>query len=254
MGLHPLQRLPSAARLTGQDPCLGRRPAPAGQRQELPGRAPGGGEYVLIPPVQPVAGEGHRHGARLLHQLLQHAPLLGGEVGEAVQVDVPPLRPAALRQRRRQPGEPVPGIGPLPEGQRLIGPADKGQVGKLVPGLSPGLPGHFPQLFRGNSAGLALVHRGGQPGEELGLPGGAGVYLQLVGHRLEGHVHQQQPPARVQGRGGQSARHGKDPAGKPGEGEHLRVQTHGVASLCAQPALHIVGVLLRNNEQLGPPP
>ena len=86
------------------------------------------------------------------------------------------------------------------------------------------LLGHLKELFRGNPAGFALVHRGGQLGEELGLPGGLGVDLQLPGHRFECYVHEQQPSPGVQGGLRQPPRHREHPAGQPGKGEHFGVQ------------------------------
>ena len=84
--------------------------------------------------------------------------------------------------------------------------------------------------------------------------GRAAVHPELFPHCLEGGAHEENPPPRVQGRGGQPAGDGKDPAGQPGKGEHLSVQGDPAAPRGAQGPLGVVGVLLRDNEDLGPCP
>ena len=64
--------------------------------EELPGGPPGRGKVVLAPLRNAVAGEAHRHRPGLTEEHRQHTPLLGGEVGEAVQIEVHTLRPSVL--------------------------------------------------------------------------------------------------------------------------------------------------------------
>ena len=175
-----------------------------GQPEELAGGAAGGGENPRAPLVllQLVAGEGHGDGIGLPQQGGEHRPLLGGEVGEGVQVEVLPRRPVLPGERLRQPGQPVPGVGPLAGGHGLVGAVDEREVPQLVPLPAAALLPRGPELLRGDAAGLELVHRGQQAGEKGGLAGGALVHPQLRGHRPEGGAQQQQAAAPVQRRGG----------------------------------------------------
>ena len=225
-----------------------------GQPQQAAGRAAGGGEdaRAVLLVVQAVAGQGHGHRIGLLEQGLDNQRLLRGKVGEAVQVHVHPLCPAALLQPLRQAGHPVPGVGGPAGGEGLIGPVDEGQVQQLVPLGAVGLLPRCPQMLGRDAAAFQLVHRGDEPGEELRLPGGPAVHLQLPCHRLEGGVHQQQPSARVQSGGSQSAGDREHPACHAGEGEHLGVPGHLIPPDGTQTALHVVGVLLRHHQHLGP--
>ena len=107
------------------------------------------------------------------------SPLLGGEVGKAVQPQVLSLGPGAVRQLLRHPGEPVPGVQGAPGGQLLIGAADEAQVPELVPLGAARLLPRPDQLFRGD-AGLPQLVPGGQQGLEKGGPPGG------PGHRRRG--------------------------------------------------------------------
>ena len=230
----------------------GNSPLP-GQAEELPGGAPGRGKEsaLSVPLLQGITGEGHRHRPGLPEQDGEHLALLGGEVGKAVQIEVLSLGPAAPLQGGDQPGEAVPGVGPLLLGEGLIGPEDQGDVPELVPlapaGLLPGLP----EGLGRDAAALELIHRGEEPRQKGRLAGGPAVDREFVGNLPQGGIHEQEPSPRVQRRGGHSSVDRKDPPGQPGEGEDLRIAGDLVPRGGAQPALAVVGVLFRHDEDLG---
>ena len=200
-----------------------------------------------------VAGEGHREAVRLTHQVAQHLPLLGSEVGKAVQPQVHPLGPGVLLQLFRRPGQPVPGVQGRPGGHGLIGPADQPQVPQLLPLRAGELAPSLEQQLRLDAAALQLVRRGQQALQKHRPAGRAGIDRQLVGHRLHRLVHQQQPTAGVQLRLPHPACGQKHPVGQPTEGQHLTVQGDPVPACPAQGPLRLVGLLLRHDEHLLPP-
>ena len=226
---------------------------PAGQADQLGGGFPGGGKDARPPLVllQAVTGEGNRQAGRLGHELLQHQPLLGREVGEAVQPQVLAPGPGAVFQLVRRPGKPVPGVQGAAGGEGLILPAEEPQVPELLP-LRPG--GGLPRLhqgLRGDAGAFQLVHRGQEGLKEGGPAGGAAVHLQLALHVAHRPVHEQQPAAGVQLLLPQAPRRLKDPVGQTAEGEHLGVQADGGPSRPAQGPLGLVGLLLGHHEHLG---
>ena len=200
-----------------------------------------------------VAGEGHSKAVCLAQQVAQHLPLLGGEVGEAVQPQVHPLGPGVLLQLFRRPGQPVPGVQGRPGCHGLIGPADQPQIPQLLPLRAGELMPCLEQQLRLDAAALQLVRRGQQALQECRPAGRAGIDRQLVGHRLYRLVHQQQPAAGIQLWLPHPARGQKHPVGQPAEGQHLSIQGDTVSACPAQGTLRLMGLLLRHDEHLLPP-
>ena len=236
---------------------LNRGPRLLCQPQQEGGGPPSGGEDAGLPlPVQGSTGEGHGDAAGLRQKLPQHQPLLGRKVGKAVHIHVHAAGVSSLFQPLRQPGEPVPGVGGGPGGQGVVGPEDEPQVPQLLPLPAPGLLPRPGQGRRSDLILLALVQCGQQASQESWLAGGALIDAQMAGHRLQRGVHQQQPPAGVQGGDGHAAhlRLGKDPAGQPGEGQHLGIEGDLVPRHSAQGPLGIVAGLLRHENELSPLP
>lgn len=66
------------------------------------------------------------------------------------------------------------------------------------------------------------------------------------------HSSSRRPPPSSAG-AAKPAVHGEHPVGQPGEGEHLGEEGHPAASDGAELALHAVGVLLGDDQNLGPP-
>ena len=207
------------------------------------------GEDSLLPFPVP-AGEGHGDRVGLTQDLLQHQPLLGGEVGEAVQVDVLVLEEGVALEFVGQTGEPVPGVQAAPGGHGLVGPEDQPQVPELFPVQALGLLPHLGQLGPGDAAAFQLVHGGDKAGQEFRLPGGHGVHRQAAADRFQGSVHDQQTAALVQHRLGAAPGQGEHPVFQPGEGEDLSVPPRLVAVFPAEPLFCLEGGLLRHQQKL----
>ena len=248
------QRLRLSGRFRDKVFHLTGNPLLPGQTEQGSGGAPGGGKDALLVLLQPVAGEGDGHGVGLGHEQPQQLPLLGGEVGKAVQPEVHPIPPAAGTQLVRRPGEPVPGVQGGLGGEGFVLPEDEPQVPELVPlGAGDLLPRPDQQLGQ-DAAAFQLVRRGQQGGEKGGPPGGPAVDLQLGSHPLHRPVHQQQPPAGLQLLLPQAPGLLENPIGQAAEGQHLRPEINLGASGGAQGPLGLVGHLLRHQQHLGPLP
>ncbi len=185
----------------------------------------------------------------------EHLPLLGREVGEAVQVEVPARRPVLPGERLGQPGQPVPGVGPLAGGQGLVGAVDEREVPQLVPlrrlrpppPPSTGAPGVMRQLLSSSTVAS-------RPERKAGLREGRWYTRSCPGHRPGGR--------RTSAAAGRPRPGPGRPARRTTENTRLasRVKEstsakseHPAASDGAQAALHVVGVLLRDDQDLGPP-
>ena len=216
--------------------------------------APGRGKDSRAPLVllQMVAGEGDGDLVGLGHELGKHLPLLGGEIGEAVQPQVHVLGPGAGRELLRRAGQPVPWVQGGAGSEGLVGPADEPQIPQLVP-LGPfHLLPRLEEQLRLDTAAFQLVHRGQQVFQKGRTPGGPGVHGQLLGHRFHRLVHEQQPSAAVQFRLSHASRGQEHPVGQTAEGQHLGVQGHLVPPCLTKGTLGLVGLLLRDHQYLPP--
>ena len=215
-----------------------------------PGRRKDAGPSLVL--LQVVAGEGDGDLVGLGHELGKHLPLLGGEVGEAVQPQVHILGPGAGGELLRRAGQPIPGVQGGAGSEGLVGPADEPQIPQLVP-LGPfHLLPRLEEQLRLDTAAFQLVHRGQQVFQKGGTAGGPGVHGQLWGHRLYRLVHEQQPSAAVQLRLPHASRGQKHPVGQTAEGQHLGVQGYLVSPGLTKSTLGLVGLLLRDHQHLPP--
>ena len=105
---------------TGNAPLLSQ---PYQHSSSTPGRRKDAGPPLVL--LHVVAGEGDGDLVGLGHKLGKHLPLLGSEVGEAVQPQVHILGPRANGQLLRRAGQPVPGVQGGAGSEHLIGPADQ---------------------------------------------------------------------------------------------------------------------------------
>lgn len=133
-------------------------------------------------PVQPVRGEGDRHGLRLPQEGPQHQPLLGREVREAVDIDIHATGIAAFLQTLGQPCDAVPRVGRRPRGKRLIGAKNQPQIPELFPLPTLHRLARPGQVVRKDLILLAFVQRGQQSCEESRFPGGTGIDGQAAGN------------------------------------------------------------------------
>ena len=232
---------------TGNAPLLSQ---PHQHGSGAPGRRKDAGPPLVL--LQAVAGEGDGDLVGLGHELGKHLPLLGGEIGEAVQPQVHVLGPGAGREFLRRAGQPVPWVQGSAGSEGLVGPTDETQIPQFVPLRTFHLLPRLEEQLRLDTAAFQLVHRGQQVFQKGGTAGGPGVHGQLLGHRLNRLVHKQQPSAAVQFRLSHASRGQEHPVGKAAEGQHLGVQGYLVPPCLTKGTLGLVGLLLRDHQHLPP--
>ena len=193
-----------------------------------------------------VPGERDGDGVGLLQDLLQHKPLLGGKVGEAVQINVFLLKERIGAELLGQAGEAVTRVQGPSRRAGLIGPEDEAQVPELLPVQPLCLLPHLGQRLAGDAAAFQLIHGGEETAQKLRAAGRHGVDGQVGRDGAQGGVHGQQPPALVQHRLGHAPGQGEDAVFQTGKGEDLSIHPRPVSVLPAEALLRLKGRLFRH--------
>ena len=244
----PLQMAQSRVVGTGQRPDLpGTARLLRQPRQLVPG-AEGDLEHLLGAVRLPQQRDGD--GPGLPRYGLQHLPLLGVEVGEAVQKHVLAEDVAGGSQRLAEPGHPVPGVKAGTVQPGLIRPVQQAQIQQLVPAGPLDLPGLALQQRRGHAVAAQLVKEVQQLLQKRRLLGGAAVDLQQRSHLPQGLLQRQQLAAGVQRHLGGAAGQGQHPVTQTAEAEDLRMAAGGIPAEAAQVHLRLVGGMLRHQQDL----
>ena len=247
----PLQVAQGRVIPAGERDRLPGPPGPLGQAHQLLFGAQGGLEHLLAAVRLPQ--QGHSDAPGLPQQDLQHPPLLGGEVGEAVQVDILPHGVGGRLQVVAEFAHPVPGVQARPQEPGLVGGVQQAQVQELIPG---GAALHLPGLgVQGGGIHLIaaqLIEQVQQLLQKGGLPGGAAVDPQLRRHLAQSLLQRQQLAAGVQRHLG-AAGDGEHPLAQTAEAEDLGVAAGGIAAEAAQVHLRLVGGVLRHQQDLAAP-
>ena len=163
--------------LTGEVFDLDRRSLPLRQAAEAVQGAEGGLEHLLFAVRLPQEGDGE--GVGLAEEDGEAAALLGGEVGEAVDVDILIQGVAGFLQAVPELGHIVPGVQARAEEAGLIGGVEKAEVPELIMGGPGDGLGLLVEGFRGDLVAPELVEEVQKLAEEGGLPGGTAVNCQL---------------------------------------------------------------------------
>ena len=244
----PLQMAQGGAVGPGQDLDLPGAARPVRQPGQLVPGPEGDLEHLLGAVRLPQQRDGD--GPGLPQDRLQHLPLLGVEIGEAVQEHVLAEDVAGVPQRLAELGHPVPGVKAGAVQPGLVGPVQQAQVQQLVPAGPLDLPGLALQQLRGHVVAPQLVEEVQQLLEKGRLLGGAAVDLQLRCHLSQGLLQCQELAAGVQRHLGGAAGDRQHPVAQTAEAEDLRVAAGGVSAEAAQVHLRLVGGVLRHQQDL----
>ena len=223
---------------------------PLRQAAEAVQGAEGGLENLL--PALRLAEKGDGEAVGLAEKDGETAALLGGEIGEAVNVNI--LVPGVARrlQAVAELGHIVPGVQTGTEEAGFIGGVEKAQVVELVPGGAGYDLGLLVKGLGGDLVAAELVEEGQKLAEEGGLPGGTAVDRQLRENLQQGFFQGEELAPGVQGHLGRPAGDGEDPVREAAEAQHLGEAAGGVAAGAAQVHLRLVGGVLRHQKNLLP--